>query len=91
LVCDGGVALARFTKGYNDDTPQYEKLPAEVDRANLSGAPGADRRDCTLSNGWTVRLRLGTDQGFGYGMGGATPPEYFSLWVNHRKVISRMT
>jgi hypothetical protein len=91
LVCDGGVALARFTKGYNDDTPQYEKLPAEVDRANLSGAPGADRRDCTLSNGWTVRLRLGTDQGFPYGMGGAAPPEYFSLWVNHRKVISRRT
>lgn len=89
LVCDGVAALARFTKGYNDDTPKYEALPAEVDRAGLSATLGADRRDCTLSNGWEVRLRMGSEQGFAYGMGGAAPSEYFSLWVNRRKVISR--
>jgi hypothetical protein len=91
LVCAGGTALARFTEGYNEDIPQYQPLPAEIDRARLSSTPGADRRDCKLSNGWEVRLRMGTDQAFPYGMGGAAPPEYFSLWVNRRKVVSRMT
>jgi hypothetical protein len=42
-----------------------------------------------MHNGWTIRTRTGWKQAFAYGMGGAYPPAFFSLWINQRKVHSR--
>ena len=90
VVCASSrnVAVARFAHRYNEDPPVYAALPATVD-AGLSADKGTDRRTCTLANGWHVRLRIGSDQALPYGMGGADASEYFSLWVDRRKVISR--
>jgi hypothetical protein len=91
LVCDAGknLVLVRFSVSYNDDDPVYPTLPPELDRG-LSASTGSDRTDCTLSNGTTIRVRGGDEQAFGNGFGGGDPPAFFSLWINHRKLISRM-
>lgn len=90
LVCQKGLsaALVRFTTAWNDDAPVYRRLPARVD-AGLSTAGVMRRTNCTMANGWTIRIRTGVEQAFAYGMGGADPPAFFSLWIAHRRVLSR--
>jgi hypothetical protein len=48
-----------------------------------------DTMDCVLADGTALRLRWGADQAFPYGECGAAPPEYVSLWINKRRVLSR--
>ena len=90
LICNPAtnIALVRFTEAYNDDPPVYDRLPAAIDHG-LSARTGTGRRVCRLANGWEVKLRNGRGQAFHYGMGGGDPSNFFSLWVNGRKVISR--
>jgi hypothetical protein len=90
LVCQKGlnVALVRFTTAWNNDAPVYRRLPARVD-AGLSATRVMRRTNCALSNGWAIRIRAGVEQAFAYGMGGADPPAFFSLWIAHRRVLSR--
>jgi len=90
LFCDPNakVALARFALGGNDDPPHYTKLPSNLD-GGLSGLPGTARTDCSLSHGMDIRIRAGEKQAFPYGPGGGDPPAFFSLWINHRKVLSK--
>jgi hypothetical protein len=89
LVCNAAanLALVRFSISA-DATPTYPRLPQALDQG-LSAGAGSDRTDCALANGSTIRVRGGQEQGFGYGMGGADPPAFFSLWINQRKVLSR--
>ncbi|HLD23855.1 MAG TPA: hypothetical protein VJA83_07920 [Sulfuricurvum sp.] len=47
--------------------------------------------ECTFSNGKKIRLRIGSDIGLPYGECGAKPPEYFSLWVDKKKILSKAT
>jgi hypothetical protein len=90
LVCDhvGDVALVRFAMGSNDSPPRYSTLPTKID-GGLSSLPGTDRNDCRLSRGSDIRIRAGEGQAFPYGGGGAAPPAFFSLWIDHRKVLSK--
>jgi hypothetical protein len=91
LLCDGSanLAVARFAQTENNDPPQYAILPAEAD-GGLSGRTGADRTDCRLPRGWDIRIRAGEKQVYPYGAGGADPPAFFSLWIDHRKILSKL-
>jgi hypothetical protein len=90
LVCRKGlnVALVRFTLTVDEDSIAYRRLPARVDEG-LSATRTLSRSNCTMANGWTIRLRDGQEQPFAYGMGYADPPAYFSLWIAQRKILSR--
>lgn len=90
VVCAdaGDVALVRFTMSIDDEPVRYTQLPPELDDG-LSVHPNTSSTDCTMSNGWSLRVRIGSEQGFAYGAGGADPPAFFSLWIDERKVYSR--
>ena len=45
--------------------------------------------ECRFANGRIVRIRLGADVSRSYGQCGASPAEWFSLWVNKKKVLSK--
>jgi hypothetical protein len=89
LVCHAAenVALIRFSFS-EDASPTFPRLPQALD-LGLSASAGFGRTDCTLANGTKIRIRAGEEQAFPYGMGGANPPAFFSLWINQRKVFSR--
>jgi len=89
LVCNAAenLALVRFSLR-EDDAPAYPRLPPALDHG-LSAGAGSGRSDCTLADGTTIRVRGGQEQGFAYGLGGANPPAFFSLWINQHKVLSR--
>jgi hypothetical protein len=78
LLCDGKAAIAvvRFTISFNEERPVYRRLPVAVD-GGLSADSGSDRTDCRLPDGKTVRLRIGVEQVFPYGLGGREPAELF--------------
>lgn len=90
VVCQRGsnVALVRFTMTADEEPVVYRQLPAGVD-LGLSATPTSGRSNCTMANGWKIRLRDGREQAFGYGMGGGDPPAFFSLWIAKRKILSR--
>ena len=90
LVCDrhAPVALIRFDPDEEGRGPAYATLPPGLD-GGLSAVSAGRRTDCKLADGRTVRVREGWKQAFAYGMGGADPPAYFSLWIDGRKVLSR--
>ena len=88
VVCHGDAALVRSITAWNDDSPEYRRIPETLDDG-LSAVPPAHHTSCRMANGWDVRIRSGEGQAFAYGMGGADPPAFFSLWVAHRKVLSR--
>ncbi|QND60825.1 hypothetical protein [Mesorhizobium huakuii] len=90
VVCQPGhdVALVRFTMTVDEEPIVYRQLPASADQG-LSVTPTLGQSNCTMANGWTIRLRDGQEQAFGYGMGGGDPPAFFSLWIAKRKILSR--
>lgn len=90
VVCQPGhnVALVRFTMTADEEPILYRHLPAGVDQG-LSATPALGQSNCTMTNGWTIRVRDGREQAFGYGMGGGDPPAFFSLWIAKRKILSR--
>jgi hypothetical protein len=90
LICDPAknIALARFKEEEDETAPAYARLPVKVD-GGLSAQPGTGRRVCKLNNGWEIKLRNGQAQAYAYGMGGAAPPSFFSLWVDRRRLFSR--
>jgi hypothetical protein len=92
VVCRKGsdIALVRFGLAENQDRPNYRPLPVRIDNG-LSATRNMRRSNCTMGNGWTIRVRNGSKQAFAYGQGGADPQAYFSLWVAQRKIVSRQT
>jgi hypothetical protein len=90
VVCasHANIAVARFAESEDENTPSYIAVPESID-GGLSHTSAKDRTDCTLPNGMTIRLKKGDEQAFAYGMGGADPPSFFSLWLNQRRVISK--
>jgi len=89
-VCQKGanIALVRFAPAWNEDPPAYRHLPASLD-GGLSAARPSRREECTMANGWAIRVRSGEKQAYAYGMGGGDPPAFFSLWIARHKVLSR--
>lgn len=90
IVCsrEANVALIRFGMREEGYPATYSKLPRAID-AGLSSSKQTGRTDCRLPNGWQFRMRSGSKPAKPYGMGGADPPAYFSLWVNQHRVVSR--
>lgn len=90
LVCDPdhNIAVARFAETYNPAAPAYANLSPDLDRG-LSSTSGTGRRSCQLANGWEIRIRNGVKQAYPYRVGGGSPPYFFSLWIDRRKVISQ--
>ena len=90
LVCShkASIALVRFDPDYEGRGPEYTALPKAVDDG-LSDVAAGKRTDCKLPDGRAIRIREGSKQAFAYGMGGADPPAFFSLWIDGRKVLSR--
>jgi len=91
VTCDrrSNVAVIRFGGGWTDGKITFRKLPRRLDRG-LSMAKPSKRAECVLPNGWRLRIRDGQKQAFVYGMGGADPPAFFSLWINRRRIVSAM-
>lgn len=83
----GNVALIRFGGAFDEGPTKFRILPSRID-GGLSRAKASKRTDCALPNGCRLRLRDGKKQALPYGMGGADPPAFFSLWINRRKVFS---
>ncbi len=90
LTCDAPAnrAMVRFGWAWNDDLPEFPRLPLEVD-AGLSSLPVQEAKTCRLANGWEVKVKHGSDRALPYGECGARPPHWFSLWANGRKLFSR--
>lgn len=44
---------------------------------------------CTFANGKTVEVKFGGDEALPYGECGATPEQYFSLWFDKKKILSK--
>ena len=64
-----------------------EIVPYAVWNANVySAAP----QDCTLANGTTIRAKMGLGPVYPYGMGGADPSKWLSVWVDKAQVLSHM-
>jgi hypothetical protein len=89
LICEvtAKLALVRFAMGEENTPLQFAALPAEIDHG-LSKRAGADRTDCRLSSS-EIRIRVGEGQAFAFGVGSANPPAFFSLWIGHRKILSK--
>jgi hypothetical protein len=90
IVCSrtANVALVRFGWSEAGSPAQYRALPMRIDGGLSHGRPRR-QSECRLPNGWRLRVRDGEEQAHSYGMGGADPPAFFSLWINERRVFSR--
>lgn len=88
LQCRGDVVAIRFGGASNDEPPEFYDLPAAY-AAGWAKTPFAEDNRCKLANGAEVVLRWGEEQAYGWGMGGADPSAFFSLWIDGRRVFSR--
>jgi hypothetical protein len=86
LQCRGNAVAIR-TGGGSDLFTWYE-LPLPY-AAAWKDAPFVRDDRCTLGNGDKVVMRTGRGRAYSSGMGGGNPPQYVSLWINGRKVLSR--
>lgn len=86
LYCDPAAnrALLQFNGGW-DPLPDIQAGLAD----GLSQLTPAEDNVCTLVDGRTIKAKVGSDQAFPYGMCGADPAYYFSLWVDRKKVMSQ--
>ena len=89
LVCDAhsNTALIRFAFSLAEFPPSYSRLPPDMD-GGLSATPPGRAHECALANGRTVRFGLGAEQDTKFGIGGADPPGYVSVWIDRRALIS---
>ncbi|RYG29066.1 MAG: hypothetical protein EON93_17395, partial [Burkholderiales bacterium] len=88
IQCQGNLVAVRFGIIDDDKPPAFHELP-EAYAAGWSQTPFAAGNRCKLTNGSEVVLRWGEAQAFAWGMGGADPPAYFTLWIDGRKVFAR--
>lgn len=90
LTCDEAAnsALIRFGALGSDGVARFP-LDAEPSHRDLAMRPIQPSRACTWSNGWEVKIKHGEDRVFPFGRCGAAPPQWISLWMNHRKILSR--
>jgi hypothetical protein len=90
VQCHGSAAIVRFGWGDNGHPAIYNPLPAAL-ATGWAGVPLHGDGRCTLADGTGVVARVGAKEYFAYGMGGADPPEFYSLWLDGKKVVSRET
>ena len=82
--------LLRMGGIHNADPAIFDSLP-DIFAQNWQEEADPNITECQLANGQHVEMKLGTGQGFPYGMGGGDPPSWISLWVDNRTVLSRYT
>lgn len=71
----------------NSESNRAEIVPYAVWDANVySAAP----QDCVLSSGRTVRAKMGLGPVYPYGMGGADPSKWLSVWIDKAQVLSHV-
>lgn len=87
LICDGDRALIRFATAYNEDSPIF---PSVLTEPELSAAPPSNSDTCRLSDGRELRVKTGGRAPTAWGMCGGASNTYISLWVDERKVLSRL-
>ncbi len=92
LICDPSSNRALVSFGYHDEdgTVHFASSAPELYQ-DLYRRPAASANSCHLANGWEVKVKHGVQRVFPLGRCGAAPPEFFSLWVDQRKVLSRET
>jgi hypothetical protein len=90
VQCHGTAAMVRF--GWSDDSHPvtYNPLPPAFAR-DWAGVPLHGDGRCALADGTGVVARVGQKEAFAYGMGGADPPEFYSVWLDGKKIVSRET
>ena len=87
LICEGNRVLVRVRSGYVGEPPgQFPAIPAQITPFH---ALPVDGNTCTLEDGREVRVKLGFEQRWPYGMCGAGTNSFLSLWVGGKKVLSR--
>lgn len=47
-------------------------------------------QDCVLASGRTIRVKMGLGPVYPYGMGGADPSKWLSVWVDKARVLSQI-
>lgn len=82
--------LLRMGGIHNADPAIFDSLP-DTFAQNWREEADPNITECQLANGQHVEMKLGTGQGFPYGMGGGDPPSWISLWIDDRAVLSRYT
>jgi hypothetical protein len=87
LTCD--VKANRALLVFDAGPEVLPELPEDI-AVPWSGQPPRKDLACTLSDGREIKARLGSEQVHPYGMCGADPAWFFSLWVGGSKVMSRI-
>lgn len=90
VVCSRSaeIAIVRFGMSWNDDPPQYAKLPASID-GGLSAAKPSKSARCRLPSRRQVKVRMWDAEAQSRGFGGGDPESFFDIWVGSRKVLSK--
>lgn len=91
LLCatDGSIAVLQFSTHYNSDPINWIPIPDNLDKGMGSSGDGTTAGDCLLRNGVTISYAVGGDAGRPYGQCGASPPDYFSLWLDKKRLFTR--
>jgi hypothetical protein len=95
MVCEPNGAIVKLK-----NTDQWNKPPSDEDYAfkhhlfkkndsSIKMQSIYKHGECVFSNGREVRLKLGSGQSRPYGMCGASPESWISLWVDHKKILSK--
>ncbi len=86
-----GVAHADYLDYYFKLRCDSANNRAEIVTYAISNANfySAEPQDCVLSNGRTIRAKMGLGPVYPYGMGGSDPSKWLSVWVDRSHVLSR--
>lgn len=88
LQCQGSQAAIRFGTDDDGGPIEWNRLPPEREK-QWAATPIKLEGKCTLRDGTKLVVRSAEEQAFAYGMGGADPPGFFSLWIDGKKIVSR--
>lgn len=92
LLCDTNANRAMIVFAtVKDSEPLPGKIPAiptniEVDASLLSPAPG---NFCQFADGREIKVKTNRDPITSFGYCGVSPPDWFSMWIDRRKIWSR--
>lgn len=83
------VVGAVFGRGEPASVKTFSTDSKRPEKVSLVVKPG-EFAECVYPSGFRVRVKVGEGRGYPYGMCGGDPEVFLSLWVNDRKVASRV-